>query len=163
MGRPRDLSAITTTRLPQGRTGRSGGMAAAGTFRCVTTNVAPEHLPPAAAMGWAGRARVARAAMSAVEMGPGGAAWRNHPHLQFLTHRLRSHLSAAWRARGERRPVEEILRDLQEVHRVTLTVDGEVVRRLATHPPKAVAEMLTRLELWPLFGVPEEGKAKGVA
>ena len=85
-------------------------------------------------------------------------AWRNHRNLQFLTHRLRCHLHAEWRARGEMRPVEEVLRDLQEVHRATLTVDGVVVRRLATHPSKGVAALLTKLNLWELFEPGEGGK-----
>jgi hypothetical protein len=77
--------------------------------------------------------------------------WRNHQNLQFLTHWVRCQLQAEWRGHGERRPVEEVLRELQEVHRATLTVDGMVVRRLATHPSTAVAALLTKLNLWELF------------
>lgn len=54
--------------------------------------------------------------------------------------------------------MEEVLRDLQEVHRATLTVDGVVVRRLATHPSKAVATLLTKLNLWGLFESSENPK-----
>ena len=47
--------------------------------------------------------------------------------------------------------MEDVLRDLQEVHRATLTVNGAVVRRLASHPSKGVAGLLERLKLWELF------------
>ena len=97
-------------------------------------------------------AQAARAAFSPAQIvmgrppsGEGVLMWRNHRKLQFLTHRLRCHLHAEWSALGETRPVEDVLRDLQEVHRATLTVDSVVVRRLATHPSKAVAALLDRL------------------
>jgi hypothetical protein len=77
--------------------------------------------------------------------------WRNHRNLQFLIHRLRSHLHGEWSACGETRQVEDVLRDFQEVHRATLTVDGIVMRRLATHPSKTVTAALDRLKLWGLF------------
>jgi hypothetical protein len=129
----------------------------------VTTNLPAEKLPAAAAMEWAGRARLARAVFSPVQIAMGGkaagdAAWRNHQNLQFLTHRLRCQLQAEWRALGECRAVEEVLRDLQEVHRATLTVDGTVVRRFATKPSKAVAALLTKLEAWELFQSAEGGR-----
>ena len=140
------------------RPGAASGGVSAGGVQGATTNVPAERLPAATAMEWAGRARTARAAFLPVQivMGRAGAGegvltWRNHQNLQFLTHRFRCHLHAEWRARGESRPVEEVLRDLQEVHRATLTVDEAVVRRLATHPSKAVAALLTKLDLWELF------------
>jgi hypothetical protein len=90
--------------------------------------------------------------------GEGVLTWRNHENLQFLTHRLRCHLRVEWNGRGEKRPVEDVLRDLQEVHRATLTVDGEVVRRLASRPSKAVAALLARLNMWELFETKENPK-----
>jgi len=142
--------------------------AAWGVIRGIATNIPAERLPAATALQWANRAREARAAFVPVQVvmrGPAGGnatsssgegvqLWRNHQSLQFLTHRLRCHLHAEWSACGETRPVEEVLRDLQEVHRATLTVDGVVVRRLATHPPKAVATLLEKLNLWDLFETP---------
>jgi len=62
-------------------------------------------------------------------------AWRNHQHLRFLTHWLRSQLAGEWHEKGESREVEEILRDLQEVHRATLSIAGVPIAHLATHPP----------------------------
>jgi hypothetical protein len=90
--------------------------------------------------------------------GNGVLTWRNHRNLQFLTHRLRSHLHGEWAARGETRPVEDVLRDFQEVHRATLTVNGVVMRRLATHPSKAVTAALDRLKLWSLFESSESAR-----
>ena len=126
---------------------------------CVHTNVPAEVLPAAAVLEWAARARMTRLAFSPVQIllgwpasGGSALAWRNHPNLQFLTHRLRCHLRAEWRAHGETRPVEKkVLRDLQELHRATLTVGDFVVRRLASHPSKAAAALLTKLDLWRLF------------
>jgi hypothetical protein len=130
------------------------------------TNVPAERLSGAAALEWAARARAARAAFSPVQIvigrpaaGEGLMAWRNHHNLQFLTHWMRCRLHGEWSAKGETRSVEEILRDLQEVHRATLTVDGAVVRRMASHPSKNVAALLQRLGLWELFeSTPECGK-----
>ncbi|MGA3170408.1 MAG: hypothetical protein ABSE62_05290 [Chthoniobacteraceae bacterium] len=137
---------------------RSAQPAIQAAFQGVTTNVPAERLPAPIALEWSRRARAGRAAFLPVQIvlgrsaaGEGPLAWRNHPNLQFLTHRLRCHLHAEWRGHGEHRPVEEVLRDLQEVHRATLTVDGVVVRRLATHPSKSVAALLTKLRLWRLF------------
>jgi len=134
-------------------------------FQGVTTNVPAERLPALIALEWSRRARAGRAAFLPVQIvvgrsaaGEGPLAWRNHPNLQFLTHRLRCHLRGEWREHGEHRPVEEVLRDLQEVHRATLTVDGIVVRRLATHPSKSVAALLTKLRLWHLFEPSENGR-----
>jgi hypothetical protein len=148
-----------------GNGGGGGGTLAPGVLRGVTTNVPSERLTAATAIEWTNRARATRAAFSPVQIvvgqppsGEGLIAWRNHQNLQFLTHRLRCHLHAEWRARGETRPVEEVLRDLQEVHRATLTVDGVVMRRLATHPSKAVAALLTKLNLWELFEWGENGR-----
>jgi hypothetical protein len=152
-----------------------GGAVILGAFHGVTTNVPPERLSAPAAMTWAFRARGARAAFSPVQIvmgrpasGDGVVTWRNHRNLQFLTHRLRCQLYAEWSARGETRPVEEVLLDLQEVHRATLTVDGAVVRRVATHPSKAVSALLARLDLWRLFEMPgrsrkEPNRANGGA
>ena len=162
VGSLKELSAIST-----GKTAEAGTASRAGTgpgaFHGVTTNLPAEKLPAAAAMEWAGRARLARAVFSPVQIAMGGkaagdAAWRNHQNLQFLTHRLRCQLQAEWRALGECRAVEEVLRDLQEVHRATLTVEGTVVRRFATKPSKAVAALLTKLEAWELFQSAEGGR-----
>ncbi len=146
---------------PRATGGRAG-------FQGITTNVPAERLPAATAIEWAHRARTARAAFAPVQIvvgqpasGEGIITWRNHQNLQFLTHRLRCHLHGEWRALGEPRPVEEVLRDLQEVHRATLTIDGVVVRRLASHPSKAVAALMTKLNLWPLFQPPEAQKKRG--
>ena len=134
-------------------------------FRGIATNVPPDRLAAAAAMQWALRAQAARAAFAPAQIvmgrpasGEGIITWRNHRRLQFLAHRLRCHLHAEWSALGETRPVEDVLRDLQEVHRATLTVNGIVARRLATHPSKAVCATLDRLKLWPLFETPEAGR-----
>jgi hypothetical protein len=142
-----------------------GGVATAGAFHGVMTNVPPERLAAPVAMEWAARARAARAAFTPVQIimgrpaaGDGVLTWRNHRNLQFFTHWMRCRLQAEWNALGETRPVEDVLRDLQEVHRATLTVDGVVVRRLATHPSKAVTALLARLNLWPLFETPECGR-----
>ena len=165
----KELASMTTPGrhmeiAPTSRAGHGGALAAAG-FQGLTTNVSTDRLPPAAAMEWTNRARAARAAFAPVQILTGQPAlaeeamsWRNHQNLQFLTHRLRCHLNAEWRARGEKRPVEEVLRELQEVHRVTLTVDGAIVRRLASHPSKAVAALLTKLDLWSLFQSVENGR-----
>lgn len=168
MGSLKELTPMTAARnVDAGVSGRAGlgGALTAGGFQGVTTNVPAERLPAATAMEWINRARMARAAFLPVQivMGRPGAGegvfiWRNHQNLQFLTHRLRCHLHAEWRARGESRPVEEVLRDFHEVHRATLTVDGLVVRRLATNPTKAVAALLTKLNLWELFESAECGK-----
>jgi hypothetical protein len=143
------------------------GVLTPGAFQGVTTNLPVERLPAATAMQWRLRAQVARAAFAPVQIvigrpasGEGVLTWRNHENLQFLTHRLRCHLHAEWEARGEARPVEDVLRDLQEVHRATLTVDGAVMRRLATHPSKEVAALLTRLNIWELFETRDGRKAK---
>jgi hypothetical protein len=134
-------------------------------FHGVATNVPPERLPPAAARLWAIRAQAARAAFAPVQIvmgrptnGDGPLHWRNHRNLQFLIHRLRSHLHGEWSACGETRLVEDVLRDFQEVHRATLTVDGIVLRRLATHPSKTVTAALDRLKLWSLFESTEPGR-----
>jgi hypothetical protein len=168
MGSLKELTSINPGRQPEpGPSSRvaPGGMPSAGGYQGMTTNVPAERLPAATAMEWALRARMTRAAFSPVQIvigrpasGEGVITWRNHQNLQFLTHRLRCHLHGEWRARGETRPVEEVLRDLQEVHRATLTVDGAVVRRLATHPSKAVAALLTKLNLWGLFESAENGR-----
>jgi len=148
MGSLKELTSITG----------HGGMPGADGFRGLATNVPAERLTAAAAMEWAQRARMARAAFAPMQIVIGGAAavegafsWRSHWNLQFLTHWLRCHLHTEWKTRGEERPVEEVLRDLQEVHRATLTVDGVVVRRLATQPSTAVGALLTKLNLWELF------------
>jgi hypothetical protein len=137
----------------------------AAAFRGIATNVPIERLPAATAIQWSLRAQAARAAFAPVQIvtgrtptGEGVLTWRNHRNLQFLTHWLRCHLRAEWGGRGETRPVEEVLRDLQEVHRAALTVNGAVVRRLATLPSKAVAAVLDRLHLWSLFESPDCGK-----
>jgi len=138
---------------------------AVSAFHGVATNLPIERLPAAAARQWAVRVQAARAAFAPVQIvmgrpvpGEGALAWRNHRNLQFLTHRLRCHLHGEWSARGETRLVEEVLRDFQEVHRATLTVNGVVVRRLATHPSKAITAALDRLNLWGLFESPESGR-----
>ncbi len=160
MGSLKELTSITTGRpveAPAPRSVQAATSMASG-VRGVHTNVPAERLPAAVALEWANRARTTRGAFAPVQIvmgrpssGEGVITWRNHQNLQFLTHRLRCHLQAEWRGRGEVRPVEEVLRDLQEIHRATLTVDGVVVRRLATHPAKAVSALLTKLDLWPLF------------
>jgi hypothetical protein len=161
IGSIKELTTVPATKSVEtvnlARSGSAGTVSTAN-FQSVTTNVSAERLPAPTAIEWAQRARLARAAfvpLQIVMARPSPTdpilAWRNHQNLQFLTHRLRCHLQTEWRARGEARPVEEVLRDLQEVHRATLTVDGVVVRRLATHPSKAVAALLTKLNLWDLF------------
>jgi len=152
------------TSIPAGRTNepetpppaRPGGKPASDFFQVLATNLPAERLPAATAIEWTYRARMARAAFAPAQTltasDEGTTPWRDHQNLQFLTHRLRCHIHAEWRACGEPRPVEEVLRDLQEVHRATLTVDGQVVRRLATHPSKGVATLLTKLNLCELFG-----------
>ena len=168
MGSLKELTSMTPARNVEGgislRAGNGGALTTGG-FRGVTTNVPAERLPATMAMEWATRARTTRAAflpvqivMGRVGAGEGVITWRNHQNLQLLTHRLRCHLHAEWRARGETRPVEDVLRDLHEVHRATLTVDGVVVRRLATNPSRAVAAVLTKLNLWELFESAENGK-----
>lgn len=168
MGSLKELTSMAAGRsadpVVSPRPGPSGALTL-GPCHGVTTNLPAERLSAAAAIEWALRARASRAAFAPVQILMGRTAsgepvhtWRNHQNLQFLTHRLRSHLHAEWTARGETRPVEEVLRSLQEVHRATLTVDGVVVRRLATHPSKAVAALLARLNLWGLFETPESGK-----
>ncbi len=161
MGSLKELDSMTAggpseAAIP-GRPVLAGGLTPAG-FHGVTTNVPAERLPAGTAMQWALRAQVTRAAFAPVQIvmgrpasGEGVLTWRNNENLQFLTHRLRCHLQAEWGGRGETRPVEDVLRDLQEVHRATLTVDGVAVRRLATHPSKGVAALLERLKLWELF------------
>jgi hypothetical protein len=137
----------------------NGGSAGAVGIQGIMTNVPAERLSAAKAIEWARCLRTAREAFLPVQIvthrhhAPHEPviAWRNHRNLQFLTHWLRCHMHGAWRARGECRPVEEVLRDLQEVHRVTLTVDGVVVRRIASLPSKAVAALLEKLSLWELF------------
>jgi hypothetical protein len=138
---------------------------APGAFHGIATNIPAERLMAASAAQWALRAQAARAAFAPVQIvigrppsGEGVLTWRNHRNLQFLTHRLRCHLHTEWSALCETRPVEDVLRDLQEVHRATLTVNGEVVRRLASHPSKAVIATLDRLNLWPLFESPDCGR-----
>lgn len=166
MGSIKELGPLTATGRPTDAIipGRSGqpALPASIAFHGLTTNVPAERLPAATAIEWNQRAHAGRAAFSPVHVyygpGEGAGTWRNHQNLQFLTHRLRCHIHGEWRARGESRPVEEVLRDLQEVHRATLTVDGVVVRRLATHPSKAVAALLTKLRLWELFEPTENGR-----
>ncbi|HEX4085494.1 MAG TPA: hypothetical protein VHY22_11320 [Chthoniobacteraceae bacterium] len=155
MGSLKELSTISTARHPE--QAQSHSLPAAN-LEAVHTNVSAERLPAGTALEWARRARAARSAFAPVQIvmgrGPSGEGfltWRNHTNLQFLTHRLRCHLQGEWKARGEARPVEEVLRDLQDLHRATLTVDGVVVRRLATNPSRALAALLTRLNLWDLF------------
>jgi hypothetical protein len=161
MGSLKELTALAGERKAESPAAAKPGNGAPGPFRCVTTNLSPERLTAAAAVDWAEHARTARAAFAPVQIigqpssASGAPAWRNDQNLLFLTHRLRCQMHADWSARGETRPVEEVLRDLQEVHRATLTVDGVVVRRLATHPPKAVSALLDRLSLWELFETPE--------
>jgi hypothetical protein len=164
MGSLKELASIAPAKAAEAPA-LSRNPLAPGAFRGVATNVPAERLPATAVMQWAVRAQDARAAFAPVQIvvgrpasGEGVLLWRNHRNLQFMTHRLRGHLHAEWSARGENRPVEDVLRDLQEVHRATLTVNGEVVRRLASHPSKAVAATLERLNLWPLFESPDCGK-----
>ena len=155
MGSIKDLAPMAAAPKPA----EAGANSVITAFQAIHSNTPPERLPAATAIEWANRARYARVAFAPVHIVKGGAAapseplltWRNHQNLQFLTHRLRCHLQAEWRAHGETRPVEEVLHDLQEVHRATLTVDGVGVRRLATHPSKAVAALLSKLHLWDLF------------
>ncbi len=165
MGSLKDMASMAGSVQPveQG-TGVRGALTPAA-FQGATTNLPGERLPAVTAMEWIARARTARGAFAPVQIvmgrtlsGEGVLTWRNHQNLQFLTHRLRCHLHAEWRAHGESRPVEDVLRDLQEVHRATLTVDGAVVRRLATNPSRAVAGLLTKLNLWELFHSPDAGK-----
>jgi hypothetical protein len=172
MGSIKELNSMTPGRHAEppvpARPGH-GASLVPGSFHGVHTNVPAERLSAATAIEWSSRARSARAAFAPVQLvigqpssGEGVVTWRNQQNLQFLTHRLRCHLHGEWRARGEVRPVEEVLRDLQEVHRATLTVDGVVVRRLATHPSKAVAALLTRLNLWELFEAAERPNSVAV-
>jgi len=168
MGSLKELTSLAAGSSPETAVAARpphAGAVILGAFHGVTTNLPPERLSAAAAMAWARRARAARAAFSPVQIvmgrpasGEGVPMWRNHRNLQFLTHRLRCQLHAEWSARGETRPVEDVLLDLQEVHRATLTVDGVVVRRLATHPSEAVASLLARLNLWNLFETPGGGR-----
>jgi hypothetical protein len=158
MGSLKELSPTTPGRSLDPAIPVRPGPLTPGAFLGVTTNLPPERLPAATAIHWAMRAREARAAFAPVQIvmgrpasGEGVLTWRNHENLQFLTHRLRRHLQIEWSSRGENRPVEDVLRDLQEVHRATLTVDGAVVRRLASQPSKAVATLLAKLNLWELF------------
>ncbi len=160
MGSLKELTSITGGGAEAGVAPRPGPAAAPvpGAFQGVMTNLPAERLTAAVAILWAQRARVARAAFAPVQIVIGRPAsregvltWRNHENLQFLTHRLRCHLHAEWSGRGETRPVEDVLRDLQEVHRATLTVDGAVLRRTATQPSSRVAALLAKLNLWELF------------
>ncbi len=179
MGSVKDLTSLATSKPPEAAPSTApaagtaaapasrSGAAALGSFQGVMTNLPAERLSAAAAIEWAGRARAAHVAFAPVQIvigrpaaGEGLLTWRNHHNLQFLTHWMRCRLHGEWTAKGETRPVEEVLRDLQEVHRATLTVDGQIVRRLATHPSKAVAALLERLGLWPLFESPPEGGKK---
>lgn len=166
MGSLNELTSMTS--------GKSGAPAPRGSrpvtappqaLRGVRTNVPPERLPGPVALEWARRAAGTRAAFSPVKIiigaaGPGEEvnAWRNHQHLRFLTHWLRSQLAGEWHEKGESREVEEILRDLQEVHRATLSIAGVPIAHLATHPPDPISQLLTNLDLWPLFESHEEGK-----
>lgn len=169
MGSIKELTSIAPgreTTPPRPATAQSGiGAPGLAAFRGLTTNVPQERLSGTVALEWATRAQTARTAFSPVQIvvgkpasGEGVLTWRNHQHLQFVTHWLRCKLYAEWSARGETRPVEDVLRDLQEVHRATLTVDGTVVRRLATKPSRAVMALLERLKVWDLFETPENGK-----
>jgi hypothetical protein len=137
-------------------------------FLAVRTNLPPAEFPAEKAMEWAARARTARAAFSTVQIIMGGAAsvdgplaWRNHGGLRFITHWLRAQLGGAWRVRGEHREVEEVLRDLQDIHHATVTIDGVTVRDVATLSSKAVGDLLTKLELWDLFRADDDGKKHG--
>jgi hypothetical protein len=155
MGALKELNVMTAPR--QTEAAISAKPPPTASFHGVMTNVSAARLPAATVMEWVHRARMARAAFSPVQIittkasGNGVLNWRNNRNLQFLTHWLRCHLHAEWRARAEARPVEEVLRELQEVHRMTLMVDGIVVRRTVSHPSKAVAALLTKLNLWGLF------------
>jgi hypothetical protein len=168
MGSVKDLTSLATAKPSDTVPAASRSVVPAlGAFHGVMTNLPAERLSAAAAIEWAARARAARAAFAPVQIvigrpavGEGLRAWRNHHNLQFLTHWMRCRLHGEWTAKGESRPVEEVLRDLQEVHRATLTVDGAVVRRMATHPSKAVAALLQRLGLWGLFETTSEGGKK---
>jgi len=164
MGSLKELGAITPAKSAEPLAAPRPAPTASS-FTGVATNVPAERLTAAATVQWALRAQAARAAFAPVQIvmgrpskGEGVLTWRNHRNLQFLTHRLRCHLRAEWSAHGETRPVEDVLRDLQEVHRATLTVNGTVMRRLATRPSKAVASTMDRLELWTLFESSDCGK-----
>jgi len=168
MGSLKELASMTasgTADAPISSAPAPGGAPAPGAFHGVMTNVPLERLSAPVALEWAARARDSRAAFAPVQIvmgrpacGEGVLTWRNHRNLQFFTHWMRCRLHSEWSALGETRPVEDVLRDLQEVHRATLTVDDVVVRRLATHPSEAVSALLERLNLWPLFETSECGR-----
>ena len=170
MGSVKELTSLASSKPPEAEpnppAATRSGVPALGTFHGVMTNLPADRLPAAAVIEWAARARAARAAFAPVQIvivrpaaGEGLLTWRNHRNLQFLTHWMRCRLHVEWSAKGETRPVEDVLRDLQEVHRATLTVDGAVVRRMATHPSNTVAALLQKLGLLGLFeSAPECGK-----
>ena len=170
MGSVKELTSLTAPKHsdadPNQPIPNRSAVQALDAFHGVMTNLPAERLPAAAALEWAARARAARVAFAPVQIvigrpaaGDGILTWRNHHNLQVLTHWMRCRLHGEWSAKGETRVVEDVLRDLQEVHRATLTVDGAVVRRMATHPSKAVTALLQRLGLWGLFeSTPEGGK-----
>ena len=159
----KDLAPLATGRHAEPPVARSPAM---GALHGVMTNLPSERLSGATALEWAARARTARAAFAPVLIvraspapGEGALPWRNDRNLQFLTHWMRCRLHGEWSARGESRPVEEVLRDLQEVQRATLTVDGVIVRRLATHPSNAVSALLSKLGIQGLFET-QDGERK---
>jgi hypothetical protein len=170
VGSLKDLASIATPNgephLIGAREPRHSVISAAG-FHCVRTNLPAEKISMEAALEWAERGRAARLAFSPVEIvlgrpatGEGLAIWRNHRNLQFLTHWLRCCVEKEWREHGETRPAETVLRDLQEIHRVTLTVEGAIIRKMAGHPSQRISALLTRLDLWRLFIPPAPAKSR---
>jgi hypothetical protein len=76
---------------------------------------------------------------------------RNHVRLCFLAYWLSARLGGEWRGRGVSGEVPRILQALQTIRVGRLQAGGQTAQPLMTEVPKALNEVLEKLDLLKLF------------
>jgi transposase len=79
---------------------------------------------------------------------------RNHIRICFLAYWLTAKLERQWRQQDETIEVHNLLRQLQSIRLGCLKVEGKTLKTVVTEVPKDLNEVLSKLELLPLFSQP---------
>ena len=79
---------------------------------------------------------------------------RNHIRICFLAYWLTAKLERQWRQQDETIEIHNLLRQLQSIRLGCLKVEGKTLKTVVTEVPKDLNEVLSKLELLPLFSQP---------